>query len=339
MSRQSKPAWRALRVGGALLVFSVLWYVMVFLIVRAGHVDFYSVVEQALLFAYCLASYGACWLCDRAWASPRIGRRRFWAPLVASYAVAALATTAIFLGMRVGSGRPVPWLGVLVNVPFTLLMFHSVIAGTFFASRHFEERTAAVAAQAAAEQAAMRAQLRWLQQQVDPHFLFNSLSILTSLVRESPAEAEAFCHHLAHLYRYVVRHNQDEWVALDEELRFVESYVHLLQARFGGAYRVTIALPRASTFFVVPGLLQELLNNAVKHNQGSDEQPVEIALRAEDDALLATNPLRPKRHAPPASGQGLKVLSERYRLQAGRPLEWRRSDGCFEVKVPLVEAP
>ncbi|MEO7732016.1 MAG: histidine kinase, partial [Kofleriaceae bacterium] len=212
--------------------------------------------------------------------------------------------------------------------------FHSVIAGSYFAARHID----AAAARVRAERAVERAELRVLQQQVDPHFLFNNLNILTALIRQSPAAAEQFSHHLGRLYRHLVHHNRSEWVELDAELGFVESYLHVLAARFGGAYRMTNALPRRSAYMVVPGVLQELLGNIVKHNDASEGAPIDVTLRVEADVLIADSALRPKRHAGPASGHGLALLDERYHLQAGRRLVWGAAGDRFVVKVPLVSA-
>jgi LytS/YehU family sensor histidine kinase len=223
---------------------------------------------------------------------------------------------------------------VALNLPLALISFHAIIAGTYFAARHI----GALAARTIAERAAERAELRRLQQQVDPHFLFNNLNILTALIRQSPAEAEQFSLHLARLYRHLVQHNRAEWVELDAEIGFVESYLHVLTARFGDAYRMTLALPRGSAYVVLPGVLQEVLGNIVKHNHASDAEPIEIELRVEADTLIAESALRPKRHPEPASGHGLALLDERYRLHTGRSLAWAATADRFVVKVPLVSA-
>src|SRR6201999_3061870 len=116
-------------------------------------------------------------------------------------------------------------------------------------------------------------------------------------------------------YRQLIRHSRDEWVELDDELALVASYVHLLATRFGGALRVRLDVPARSGYFVVPGVLQELIGNAVKHNHGSAEQPIYIALGLDGEQLVARSSLRAKRHAEPPpehprapGGRGLAVF-------------------------------
>jgi hypothetical protein len=319
---------RLARVVLPLLALSFAQYLLAYAFVTHGVVHFYSAGEHALLFGYAITSYAASRLCDRT-----LGSRR-WAALIASYPVAAVGGSVLYVTCRAALGERTSWAMILGNVPLILLMFHSLIAGTYFAIRHID----AVTARGAAERAANLAELRRLQHHVDPHFLFNNLNILIALIRQSPDEAERFTHHLARLYRGLMQHNQADWVELDDEIQFVESYLHLVSARFGGAYRATLALPRGSSYFVIPGVLQELVGNVVKHNRASAAEPVEIELRIDADILIAESSLRPRR-AEATSGSGLGLLSERYRLQTGRPIEWYARNGRFVVEVPLVSSP
>ncbi len=319
---------RPVRVIAALLVMSFAQYWLLHWIATYGDVIYYSVTSHAALFGYCVLSYGACYGCDRA-----LGDRR-WTAFALSYLVAAVLTSGWYLAIRWAREWPITWKIIVMNQPIPLLMFHSVIAGSYFAIRHIN----AVSAQSRAERAAAHAELRRLQQQVDPHFLFNNLNILTALIRQAPAEAEEFGRHLAQLYRHLVHHNQADWVELEDELAFVESYLHLLTARFGRAYRVTLDVPRGSRYMVIPGALQELLGNIVKHNHASDAEPIDVELRIDRDTLVADSAHRPRRGGEPASQRGLALLDERYRLQTGRAVSWYGRDGRFVVKLPLVSA-
>lgn len=314
---------------GALLGLSFAQYLLAYVFIHGGVVHFYWVYEHAVLFGYCVMCYAGCRVCDRL-----LGPRR-WSALILSYLAAAAGTSALFVAARAVLGEPTSWRMIGSNLLPTLLMFHSVIAGTYFAVRHID----AVAARAVAERAAAHAELRRLQHQVDPHFLFNNLNILTALIRQAPDEAERFTHHLARFYRSLMQHNQLEWVELDDEIQFVESYLHLLSSRFGAAYRATLALPRGSPHFVVPGVLQELVGNVVKHNHASADEPVDVELRIDGDTLVSDSSLRPKRATGEAPGHGLRLLSERYQLQIGRPVEWYVRGDRFVVKVPLVSSP
>lgn len=321
-------------IAAGLIGLSLAAYVIVFIAIAYGSVRFYSPGEHALVLCYAAACYAACWASWRLW--PASQTRQLWRPVAASYAIAAVATSAQFIAMRLQHGSDVRGWVVAANALLVVLLLHSTIALVWFTRRYVALRQVAAVAQASAERAAAESELRALQHQVDPHFLFNNLSILGGLVRRDPAQAERFVQQLTALYRYLVRHGRAEWVELDEEIAFARSYVHLLEVRFGRAFRVAIALPTGTGWFAIPGLLQELLHNVVKHNHGSEDEPVEVELKLDGERLLAINSLRPRRYAEPRSGHGLATLSERYRLQAGEPLAWQASGGRFIVTVPLI---
>jgi two-component system LytT family sensor kinase len=312
----------------ALLALSFAQYWLMHWLTAYCDVNYYYVTSHAALFGYCLISYATCYVCDRT-----LGGRR-WTAIAVSYPIAGVAMAAWYVAIRWVRGWPISWRVILLTEPLALLMFHSIIAGTYFAIRHID----AVSAAARAEHTAARAELRRLQHQVDPHFLFNNLNILTALIRQAPAEAEAFGLHLAQLYRHLLRHNQTEWVDLDDELGFVDSYLHLLDARFTGAYRMTLSVARGLPYVVVPGALQELLGNIVKHNHASAAEPIDVELRIDGDQLIADSAHRPRRRAEPASQRGLALLDERYRMQSGRAVTWRAEAGRFVVALPLVSA-
>jgi len=150
-------------------------------------------------------------------------------------------------------------------------------------------------------------------------------------LRQAPADAEAFGRHLARLYRHLLQHNQAEWVELDDELGFVERCLHLLNARFAGAYRRTRVVPRGLPYDVVPGALQELIGNIVKHNDATAAEPIDVELRIDGDTLIADSANRPRRRTAHGARRGLALLDERYRMQSGRGVTWRADPGRFVV--------
>ncbi|HET9620792.1 MAG TPA: histidine kinase [Kofleriaceae bacterium] len=299
------------RVGLGLIAISTVWYAMVSLIAAVGSAHPYDLGEHLLVLAYCVASYGACRASVRITARP-------WRALAASYAIAAGLIGLVFVAMRLALGSPPTAEGVALNVGFGLVTAHASVAGAWFLARHVAQRIAAARAQHSAE-------LRALRHQVDPHFLFNNLNILTGLVRRDPAQAERFSEQLAAFYRQLIRHSRDEWVELDDELALVASYLHLLEARFGGALRVQVHVPPRAGYFVVPGVLQELIGNALKHNHASASQPIDVAFQLDGDHLVARSSLRPRRHAEP-SGRGLAGLQARR--CGGAPTVTRSWSAC-----------
>ncbi len=189
----------------------------------------------------------------------------------------------------------------------------------------------------------VQAELAALKSQVDPHFLFNSLNTLGHLIQHDARRGREFCDTLADVYRYVLDSGQRDLVSLAEELAFVRRYHRLLELRSGGAIRLAVdpAVERDARRWRIPPLaLQVLLENAVKHNQASAEEPLELAisLLAGDTAapsIRAVNALRPRRSALPSAGVGLANLAARCDLVTGAALAVRPGAEAFEVDVPL----
>lgn len=186
------------------------------------------------------------------------------------------------------------------------------------------------------ERARTAAQLEALRQQIDPHFLFNSLNTLSWLIESRPPDALAFTEALAEVYRYILRHRDRDLVSLDEELAFLAAYVRLLELRFQEA--VEIEVSEVSGAWLLPPLsLQVLIENAVKHNAFDADAPLRVSVEHQASAVLVSNPSRPRHDATPGHGVGLANLSERVQLVLGEELEVRSAEGRFSVRVPMLE--
>jgi hypothetical protein len=187
------------------------------------------------------------------------------------------------------------------------------------------------------ERAKSEAELEALKNQLDPHFLFNSLNALGWLIENDPPRAAAFNDNLADVYRYILRNRDRALVTLGEELEFLGQYYALLRLRFGEAVEMDLpaAPERAETLFLPPISLQILLENAVKHNDFSRETPLRIRLRVVGDAVELENDLRPSRSPRSSSRVGLANLSERCRLILGRDVAIESGAGRFSVRIPL----
>lgn len=191
------------------------------------------------------------------------------------------------------------------------------------------------------QKAQAESELRSLKAQIDPHFLFNNLNILYALIQQDQQLASHYLSCFAALYRYLIRHKDDDFVSLAEELKFVDDYIYLLTHRFGQAYSFhRVLLPGASPEgrFVVPATLQLLVENAVKHNRGDDDNPLAITISVRADTVSVRNQIRPKLSPVDSAGTGLLNLRERYRILANRELRIRQDD-FFEVLVPVLQAP
>ncbi len=188
------------------------------------------------------------------------------------------------------------------------------------------------------ERARAEAELHALKGQVDPHFLFNSLTALAQIIPRDPARAAAFAEGLAEMYRYILAHRQRDLVPLEEELAFASAYGELLHLRFGEAVLVSSdGAASALTGFLVPPIsLQVLLENAVKHNAFDPGMPLEVRMRLDGDRVEVANPIRPRTSARRTSRVGLRNLDERCLRITGRGLEIRDKDGTFAVRLPLL---
>ncbi len=182
----------------------------------------------------------------------------------------------------------------------------------------------------------IKAQYESLKSQVNPHFLFNSLNALTSLIYDNQELAVKYVRQLSDVYRYVLDSQNKDLVPLQEELEFVESYLFLQKIRFGDNLKVEITLPEKQDILVAPLTLQVLLENAVKHNEISAEFPLTIKLYEEGDRLIVENPVRIKNILDKGMGVGLKNISERYLLFTDKKMEIDQTNGCFKVKVPKL---
>ncbi|GAA0872289.1 histidine kinase [Gangjinia marincola] len=176
-----------------------------------------------------------------------------------------------------------------------------------------------------------------LKNQLDPHFLFNSLNVLTSLIEENPDQAQKFTTSLSKVYRYVLEQKSKELVTVDEELAFAKTYVRLLKMRFEDS--IVFELPEEVSnpeAKVVPLSLQLLLENAVKHNIVSAEKPLHIKIEEENGYLVVKNNLQTKEVIKKSSGVGLVNITQRYSLLSKREVGIFSDEKQFCVKLPML---
>ena len=177
-----------------------------------------------------------------------------------------------------------------------------------------------------------------LSQQVNPHFLFNSLNILDCLVCEEKNEqASTYIHKLAGIYRYMLRIEEERLVKLRDEMEFVEQYVELLKVRFPEGLDITMNIPEDKMGKrVVPCSVQLLIENATKHNSITLEKPLRIDVHCEGDSIVVSNNLNPKVSSGPSTGLGLKYLREQYLDVSGKETTVRTTDNEYTVTIPLI---
>jgi len=181
------------------------------------------------------------------------------------------------------------------------------------------------------------AKFETLKNQIDPHFLFNSLNVLTSLITENPKKAERFTTKLSKVYRYVLEQRNKELVPLEEELKFAKVYMELLQMRFEDALNFEIEVSISeSNLKLVPLSLQLLLENAVKHNVVSSLKPLQVKIFEENGYLKITNNVNPKETLGKSTKVGLQNIADRYGLISKKTIHVENNNKIFTVGLPLL---
>lgn len=180
-----------------------------------------------------------------------------------------------------------------------------------------------------------------LRNQIDPHFFFNSLSVLTNLVYKSADLSADYITQLAKIYRYILDKKFENLVTIQTELDFLESYLFLIGIRHqhGIRFHATIDEQARKKGMIPPATLQMLIENAIKHNRFSGNEPLDITIISKDGFLWIMNPIRRKLRSESPSGIGLENIRKRYELSSGQSIEVSQSGDTFTVKIPIIQTP
>ncbi|WP_053971410.1 sensor histidine kinase [Mangrovimonas sp. ST2L15] len=181
----------------------------------------------------------------------------------------------------------------------------------------------------------LEAQLHSLKSQISPHFLFNSLSTLRTIVPD--ASSKKYVLQLSNVYRYLLGFKESNVTTLEEELEFIQSYLYILHERFEEALVVDMDIDQTLKSKLLPPLaLQLLVENAIKHNVVSLDDPLSVQIKNEASLLVVTNNLQPKLTHEESTGKGLDNINKRYKLLANQQIEIYKTDQNFTVKIPLL---
>jgi LytS/YehU family sensor histidine kinase len=189
------------------------------------------------------------------------------------------------------------------------------------------------------ERARAEAELEALKNQIDPHFIFNSLNTLSYLIEKDPVKARQFNDNLADVYRYILQNKARELVLLHEEILFLNDYFSLLKIRFERAVQLQIGInPHLYDQYLIPPIsLQILVENAIKHNEFSDAVPLVITIEMQNDELIIHNHVRKKILRKASSRIGLQNLGERYKLTTSKEISIIESANDFTVTLPVLK--
>ena len=218
-----------------------------------------------------------------------------------------------------------------------IFMFLSLLAGNTVL--FFKNWKAATIQQEELKRAHLALQYQSLKDQVRPHFLFNSLSSLASLINTDRVKATQFVHKLSDVYRYVLEQRENELVPLKDDLKFMEDYIFLQKIRFGDNLQVKTDLDLDRNRMVIPLSLQMLVDNAIKHNEISSDHPLVITITSTGNGqVIIKNNLQRKEVSEPSLGTGLENLRKQIGYFSDDPLLVQEEADAFIVRMPTLRA-
>lgn len=229
------------------------------------------------------------------------------------------------------------WNSIIKSLPYTLMLSFTIsliftATGFFFAWK----RSFLQAEKLKVEMLAYKYES--LRNQINPHFLFNSLNVLSDLVYDDQVLAVKFIRQLSDLFRYVLDSRDKELVPLKEELEFIESFTFLLKTRFEDKLQIEIDVQANPEDFIVPMTLQLLIENAVKHNEVSEAYPLRILVRKNGECLDVENNFQPKKVGDDSTKTGLKNISQQFGFFSEIPIRIITSDERYLVRVPILKS-
>ncbi len=264
--------------------------------------------------------------------------------LAVSAILTIIYTLAVIVGVRVGMA----WLsygalpsdtlkdigGDTVIVTLTLTMLIS----TFLHGRAFlfQWKESLMEAEQL-KRAHLTAKYENLKTQVNPHFLFNSLNVLSNLVYKDQDQAVRFIKQLSNVYRYLLDMREQEVVSLETELEVLQDYISLLKIRFGESLNINLTLESDARIAIPPLTLQMLVENAVKHNIASRNLPLDISIFRQGDQIVVENNLQSRLNNPESTGIGLINIQERYRHVSEKPVAIENGPYTFRVILPVLQ--
>lgn len=183
----------------------------------------------------------------------------------------------------------------------------------------------------------MHSQLLGLKSQMNPHFLFNGLNTLSSLIQEDAEKAEDFLDHMSKVYRYLLRNNEEHLVSLKTEINFIQSYYYLLKARYGDALHLSVNIHQTREEDLLPPLtLQMIFENILNSNAVSRNRPLDITIRTEHGRLIVSHNIQPRQNSQEDNGQGLENISNKFRLLCQKEMQMETTQCERIIRLPLI---
>jgi hypothetical protein len=269
---------------------------------------------------------------DKAMSWSRFGNFRFFTQLLFGLAYLLVLINGTYFAIKIPiTGNPPTAEQLIVANAWGSIIFVPVFSIYF--SLHFLRHWRRTEFEMERYQKAnIRSQLDSLKNHLDPHFLFNNLNILASLIDKDKQASKQFIHKFAEVYRSILKSKADDLILLGDEMTFIESYIYLIKMRFEENVRFNINVSSYQKM-LPPLTIQMLVENAIKHNN----MPLEISIKEDGpDYLLVSNSLN-KSDTDISSGTGISNIRQRYAHFTEKPVEVSEQNGNFEVRIPLLE--
>ena len=224
-----------------------------------------------------------------------------------------------------------------LNLIYAILitLFFHLLNAIFF---YFKEYETQLIAAEQLKRITAQAELQVVKNQINPHFLFNNLNVLSALVMQNNSEANKFIEAFSQVYRYILHNQEKEVVTLKTELEFIKPYIFLLQKRFSQGLTITIdILEQFDEYYIIPASLQMLIENAIKHNIATRTKPLHIVLQAlSPHVLTVTNNLQLRETVENSTEIGLNNIIKRYKIVSGKQVLVQQNTATFKVTLPLL---
>ncbi len=236
------------------------------------------------------------------------------------------------------SGHPLSklpsWDRIIINGIYTAANNVGLILGILFTKKFYEGRNEFLSI----EKQQKENELKLLRSQIDPHFLFNNLNTLDSLIDSDTTKAKEYINRLSLIYRYLIRTKDAEVMELFKEIELAENYIYLIETRFGNDYQFNIEINTdVKNQFIPTGAIQTLLENVVKHNKAQNNQPIKTSIAVNNGWLIITNTKSNTVSNQESFGTGLENLKSRYKLLSDQQIQIHNMDKKFEVFIPIIK--
>ena len=231
------------------------------------------------------------------------------------------------------------WVEVITNSNAAAIVCTLTVVAIYESIYFMNELKKSVEEKEMLKRESLKAQLNALKTQVNPHFLFNNLNTLSSIIPENPKLAVDFVQQLSKVYRHILEVRDEQSIPLKDELDVMKAYAFLLKTRFGDNLDIGINVPEEKMERqIVPLSLQILMENAIKHNIVSSDKPLKIDVFTENGRLVVRNNLQMKNQLSESTGIGLDNIRNRCRLLSDKKVEVIADDNSFTVSIPLIES-